>query len=544
MRKERGITLIALVITIIVMLILVGIVISLTIGENGIIRKAQESGIAYNEAEARQKLELVLLDMQADKVTNEEYNENEYLTNEIEKNGMEIDLSNPNIIRVNGWKFEIDRTIPEIVASIGKGQLNEQIEIITSATISGDYVKANIHAQINYTGEITSITIQGQTIEVPTPVNHVYIFDKEIMENGKYTILVKDKEGNYKTANITITDITEDMDIWNKADLENFRDKVNEGRTFEGKNVKLMVDIDLQGSSTSHWTPIGNYGSNQKLIFLGTFDGNNHVISNMYINSRQQFQGLFGLNKGTIKNLKIKNSQINGTGSVGAICAYNHGGTLENCVSEQNIIKGSNSGVGGVAGANFNGGYITKCYNTSTVSSTYDETGGIVGFNYGTISECYNTGTIESTRPTVAGIAGGHYYKILNCYNTGTIKSTNTIDAVGGIAGFMTVNQYTPTDVSRAIIQNCYNVGTISTTAKRGGIIGTVQSSTVSTTINNYWLNTCGADYGNSGWSLNNTGSTPKTATEMKTLAETLGNSFKQDSDNINEGYPILNWQM
>ena len=48
--KNRGITLIALIITIIIMLILAGIVLSLTIGENGIIKKAQIAGQNYIDA--------------------------------------------------------------------------------------------------------------------------------------------------------------------------------------------------------------------------------------------------------------------------------------------------------------------------------------------------------------------------------------------------------------------------------------------------------------------------------------------------------------
>ena len=57
--NKAGITLIALVITIVVLLILAGITINLTIGEDGIIRRAQEAGKNYQEAA---KNELALLD--------------------------------------------------------------------------------------------------------------------------------------------------------------------------------------------------------------------------------------------------------------------------------------------------------------------------------------------------------------------------------------------------------------------------------------------------------------------------------------------------
>ena len=57
MKKNiKGITLIALVITIIVLLILAGVTINLTLGQNGIFKTAEQAGKEYSEAEAREKL--------------------------------------------------------------------------------------------------------------------------------------------------------------------------------------------------------------------------------------------------------------------------------------------------------------------------------------------------------------------------------------------------------------------------------------------------------------------------------------------------------
>ena len=117
--KNKGITLIALVITIIILLILAGVAISSLTGENGLLKKIQKASEENSEATAKEKLELLLLDMQAEKVSNDKYNENEYLTNKIEENEMAID---GNIVTANGWKFEIDRSIPEIVKVLGKSE--------------------------------------------------------------------------------------------------------------------------------------------------------------------------------------------------------------------------------------------------------------------------------------------------------------------------------------------------------------------------------------------------------------------------------------
>lgn len=53
MRNERGITLIALVVTIIVLLILAGVTITYALSDNGIFSKAKEAGMASEQAVIR-----------------------------------------------------------------------------------------------------------------------------------------------------------------------------------------------------------------------------------------------------------------------------------------------------------------------------------------------------------------------------------------------------------------------------------------------------------------------------------------------------------
>ena len=66
MKKQTGITLIALVITIIVLIILAGISISLLFGDNGIITKAQDAGRIAQEANAKEDIEMAWLSATTD----------------------------------------------------------------------------------------------------------------------------------------------------------------------------------------------------------------------------------------------------------------------------------------------------------------------------------------------------------------------------------------------------------------------------------------------------------------------------------------------
>ena len=308
MRKEKGITLIALIITIVILIILAGISINLLIGQDGLIGRAKKGSDTYSQQQAKEKLELLLVDMQVDKMENKEYNQNEYLTSKIEENDMTV---NGDIVFVNGWQFEIDRSVPKITTSLGQGEANEQIKMALTQTVSSDYVKSTIKAEIEYAGEITYIQIAGQEITVPEKQEGKYIIEKEVISNGTYSVLVKDTEEKYQISSIKVSDITEDIEIWNKADIESFRDKVNSGRTYEGITVRLMSDIDLEGSESNQWIPIGVYQTDNKKEFKGNFIGNYHIINNMYIKTNNNYIGLFGiLREAKIEKLIISNAYI------------------------------------------------------------------------------------------------------------------------------------------------------------------------------------------------------------------------------------------
>ena len=64
MKNNKGITMIALIITIIVMLILAGVALSFTIGEDGVINKAEETEEKQKRATERDRIQLAMADAQ------------------------------------------------------------------------------------------------------------------------------------------------------------------------------------------------------------------------------------------------------------------------------------------------------------------------------------------------------------------------------------------------------------------------------------------------------------------------------------------------
>ena len=69
MRNQKGITLVALVITIIVLLILAGVSISLVLGNNGVLTQASEAVITNEQATVKQDMDMAFADANMDYTT-------------------------------------------------------------------------------------------------------------------------------------------------------------------------------------------------------------------------------------------------------------------------------------------------------------------------------------------------------------------------------------------------------------------------------------------------------------------------------------------
>ena len=517
-RKNKGITLVALVITVIILLILAGVSISVLGGENGLIKRAEQAKLTSEESNAREKLSLILMELQQEKVINSKYNENEYLDNYLISKQIVV---NGNIVIVDGWQFQIDRSVPKIEISLGKGSVNKQIILSTKITNESDYSKSKITIEVEY-DKISSIQINGENIEIPEKQDGKYIVEKEVFNNGTYTILVKDSEDSYNMVSVEVTEISENLEIRTLKELVAFRDKVNNGTTYEGKTIKLMNDININenkytvnadgsvtfNSDAQQWEPIGTV----EKPFKGTFEGNNHSIKGIYINdTTKNTQGFIGENiGGTVKNLTVEEGYIVAGYRIGGITARTTSGTIENVINKMNIEsqgmyeENNASVVGGISGSVYDtvikdstnygeiigegmevggiAGYIenvniTNCANLSSLIETTGANsegsscvGGIVGYiKDSNVSNSRNTANIIGYKVYVGGIAGAVIDSgdITNCENSGslvknTTAKTNGYSHIGGIVGYTKGN-----------ISKCYNNADIEGAgAAAGGIVG------------------------------------------------------------------------
>lgn len=208
------------------------------------------------------------------------------------------------------------------------------------------------------------------------------------------------------------------------------------GNSFNGITLVLEKDIALscdKDNSTTHFTPIGINSS-----FKGTFDGNGHKISNLYVDRADKaglFASIFGA---SIKNLTVEGTVVGSSSNgaetgVGGIVGFSTSQILiENCVSNVNVSS-SCKNTGGICG-NVNGvdSVIRNCVNIGEIKSNSDKTGRISG-NPGIVYNCANFGAV-SGESNVAGIAGNTEKDVSLCYNAGAIYAPDGVASVAAIA--------------------------------------------------------------------------------------------------------------
>lgn len=82
LESKKGITLVALVITIVVLLILAGVSINLAVGNQGILTKSKKVSEATKQAAIKEQIDLALTNYQIEKIANDNLNFKDYMEDE------------------------------------------------------------------------------------------------------------------------------------------------------------------------------------------------------------------------------------------------------------------------------------------------------------------------------------------------------------------------------------------------------------------------------------------------------------------------------
>ena len=251
------------------------------------------------------------------------------------------------------------------------------------------------------------------------------------------------------------------------------------------------------GDAGEGWVPIGGHAASGG-TFSGAFEGNNHTISNLYINLDTSANddgrnvGLFGKTTGTIRNLGLVNPYVKNTRSgaggfiyYGALAGVVDSGSA--AVSNAYVSGGQVTGGQTNTGTNINYAGCLVGRNEGTVSDSYatcdaaaiggawGTAGGLVGSLTGTVLRSYATGTATSDYDAgglvgVAGAFSGRIGRISDSYATGAV-STATGRHIGGLAGRLSAGADVIDSYATGAVSSSGN-GTASDTLDVGGLVG------------------------------------------------------------------------
>ena len=232
-KSTKGITLIALVVTIIILLILAGVSIAMITGNNGILSQAGRAKKETNDAADREMLQLAVMssfgtDGKID--INKLKTEVEEIGGEISGTTFPVTISKGNIsleVQEDGKYTEIG-TVPQIEYQLAK---TDGTQIQESETLAEDSIKLKISISnmkdLQGIKSITLKTASGTTVAGTVDLNKGTM-ESEITENGKYVVTVvatndKGKEvSNSKTITISGKIKVANMpDSWQQADGSN-----------------------------------------------------------------------------------------------------------------------------------------------------------------------------------------------------------------------------------------------------------------------------------------------------------------------------------
>lgn len=153
LKENKGITLIALVITIILLLILAGVTINIALGDNGLFKKSRQAVERSKLAQVEEDIKMDLLSAYLEaEIEGKDKPSNERIKEIIESHGGTIDESNPNIIKLPNGEIRLDEVLSETstntqdVEELKKqiANLNNQIKELQGKQATGNAEEGDV----------------------------------------------------------------------------------------------------------------------------------------------------------------------------------------------------------------------------------------------------------------------------------------------------------------------------------------------------------------------------------------------------------------
>ena len=314
--NEKAITLIALVVTIVILLILAGVTITMTLGQNGLFTRAREGAAAYEESEVRDDLSMLITQYTWDKASEKT---DKSLGDYLKENGATSVKANADgttlEVTYKGYTFKVNKDSGEIIG-VSKAENSGETQPDPEVVVSGVKVTEDSAGQGNNVEQGKIAADSGKKL---------YITFTSSIEGGTTTVspavpFEVSKNGSYK---FTITGT-----VGSKTYTKEQTVTVNQYKAVTSALIGKIVSYTPNTPSTGYdlSTAKSGYGSAQTID--GTYDPttwkimevdeNGNITKLLGIGAKDvYFQGSTGYNNGVYLLNDICKSRY-GNASLGA----------------------------------------------------------------------------------------------------------------------------------------------------------------------------------------------------------------------------------
>ena len=497
--RNKGITLVALVVSIIIMLILAGVTLNIALGENGLFKMTQQVAEKYKTAQSEEE-------------------------------------------------STMQEMSDELQGLIGKGKDDETPgEMTGEGTEAKPFLIESIEDLVEFSNKVNSgTTFENQIVKLT--VNLDFKSEESYADDTNKITQLTSGTG-FKSIGNSSNQFKGTFDGQNRT-ISNMY--INIAENYKG----LFGYVGSKGTIKN--LTIANANVNCEAQYIGALAGyvregtiENIKTNNGTVKGNEDVGGIIGccFNKATISNCTNSSSVI-ANGILGGDNNYhcNVGGIIGQ-LNNSKVLNSHNLGIidsargmiiGGISGIAYNSSIIASCYNDGKLGNVINiSVGGIVGSleKNARVSKCYNIGLINGSIQ-VGGIVGCQGWNsnsyVEDCYNKGTVVANR-----GVCGGISTVYETT----TGSEIRNCYNVGSVSATetTNSGSIVGTRNEENI-TVENCYYLS---GTYTGGINGKDTTGAIKKEQGKMTTEAfvDQLNNGSEEKAWKKGKEYPILSWQ-
>ena len=409
-KERKAITLIALVVTIVVILILAGITVGMVTSDNGILKETKN---AKQQAEIDNEKSIV--------------ERAKMLAMMRSKNGaITYEIFEP-AIKDEAGKTAIDVSDAGDTIEVLFTDSNRYYEIDQDGNVS----KPQKVVKDEFAGDITKGGRCDGSEEKPYEISCVedlVILANRTNRKGNYI----DENGNikdvvaekcpFKDKNFILTRTLnfESKYSYSKPELRWSYDSENEFYKIDDTSTTTLQEIITDKNGVG-FIPIGPDTGDSVRMFWGNLDGKNYSIRNLYENRTDSNAGFFGaITRSVIKNLKISGNII--ASRIGVFAIISSGAKYYNCV---NLVNCKAKQIGGLTSDVYGSITMINCYNKANISKVnrggglmnWDDVGGTT-----TIVNCYNISEIENKNEASYDYASGI---IGNSYSTCSLGKIN-----------------------------------------------------------------------------------------------------------------------